>query len=391
VGAKRWLVAWGAMGAVLAAAAPARAQDEPVAERQMAFEAWIAAFKPQAVAAGVSAETVERELSGLAYNPRVVALDNAQPDRSAVSQATFAGYLRTRLNDARTNQGIRLRADLAATLSSIEAQRGVPGELLLAFWGMETAYGQRTGNFDLVRALATLAFDGRRRALFTAELIAALKLLDRGVIARNAFVGSWAGATGQPQFLPSSYLAHAADGNGDGRADIWNDRTDALASIASFVAAKYWTKGQPWAQRVYVPPGLDRERVRNLTPVGSCPGMNWRHSRWLSVKDWRALGVVPLGAPLPADATLATLIEPDGPGTGGYLTYGNYRAILRYNCTNYYALSVALLADAIRRGADRPLPPAPPPAGPDPAAPPAPDGMRGDPGAEPGGAGPGRG
>ncbi|MCA3254385.1 MAG: lytic murein transglycosylase, partial [Alphaproteobacteria bacterium] len=142
----------------MAAAAPARAQDEPIAERQAAFEAWLVEFRPQAVAAGVSAATVERELAGLAYNPRVVTLDNAQPDRSSVSRATFAGYLRTRLNDARTNQGIRLRADLAATLSSIETTRGVPAELLLAFWGMETAYGQRTGNFDLVRALATLAF-----------------------------------------------------------------------------------------------------------------------------------------------------------------------------------------------------------------------------------------
>ena len=374
-------MALGVLGA-LVAATPARAQDEPIAERQLAFEAWIAAFKPQAIAAGVSAETVERELSGLAYNPRVVALDNAQPDRTAVSRATFAGYLRTRLNDARTNQGIRLRADLAATLSSIETQRGVPAELLLAFWGMETAYGQRTGNFDLVRALATLAFDGRRRALFSAELIAALKMLDRGVIGRNAFVGSWAGATGQPQFLPSSYLAYGADGNGDGRIDIWNDRTDALASIASFVTAKGWTRGQPWAHRVFVPPALDRERVRNLTPVGECAGLSWRHSRWLTVKEWKALGLEPVGASFPADTTLATLIEPDGPGTGGYLTYGNYRAILRYNCTNFYALSVALLADAIKRGAERPLPPPQPPAGPEPAAPPAPDGVRGDTGAQ---------
>ena len=320
----------------------------PLDPRQAAFQAWLTgAFRAQAMAAGVRADTLDRELSGLTFNPRVVQLDQAQPDRSATSQLTFAAYLTRHINNNRINAGRRLRGDLSATLSGIEAKHGVPGEVLLGFWGIETSYGAVTGNFDLVRSLATLAFEGRRRELFSTELIAALKLIERGAITRGALVGSWAGATGQPQFLPSSYLAHGVDGSGDGRADIWNNAADTLASVANFVTSKGWRRGEPWAQRVFVPPALDRERVRNLTPVGECAGMNWRHSRWLTVKEWRALGLVPLGGTLPPDTTLATLIEPDGPGTGGYLTYGNYRAIMRYNCTNFYALTVTHLADAI--------------------------------------------
>jgi lytic murein transglycosylase len=311
------------------------------------FDRWLAEFRTRALAAGVRPETIDRELADLTFNPRVIQLDQAQPDRSATSQLTYAGYHARQINHARIMRGQQLRSDLAATLSAIEARHGVPGEILLGFWGVETSYGTVTGNFDLVRSLASLAFEGRRRELFTAELIAALKLLDRGVITRGALVGSWAGATGQPQFLPSSYLAHAVDGSGDGVADIWNNPADTLASVANFVVSKGWKRGEPWAQRVYVPATLDRERVRNLTPVAECSGMNWRHSRWLTVREWRALGIQPLGGSLPSDATLATLIEPDGPGTGGYLTYGNYRAIMRYNCTNFYALTVTHLADAI--------------------------------------------
>jgi len=328
---------------------PADPPPAVVDPRQAAFQAWLTGpFRSQAIAAGVQPATLDRELGGLIFNPRVVQLDQAQPDRSATSQLTFARYLARHINDNRINGGRRRYSDMWATLSGIEARYGVPAEVLVGFWGIETSYGAVTGNFDLVRSLATLAFEGRRRELFSRELIASLKLLERGAISRGALVGSWAGATGQPQFLPSSYLEHGADGDGDGRADIWNSSSDALASVAKFVTAKGWQKGQPWAQRVYVPLTMDRNRVRNLTPVGECGGMNWRHSRWLTIADWKALGVQSLGQALPGDGTLATLIEPDGPGTGGYLTYGNYRAILRYNCTNFYALTVTLLADQIR-------------------------------------------
>jgi membrane-bound lytic murein transglycosylase B len=176
-----------------------------------------------------------------------------------------------------------------------------------------------------------------------------LKLIETGAIDREALVGSWAGATGQAQFMPSAYLSHAADGDGDGRADIWTNRADTLASIASYLLAHGWRPGEPWSIEVVLPAGFDRERVRNLTPVAECAGLGWRHSRWLTVAEWRALGVTPAGAMLPEDGMLATLIEPDGPGGSAFLTFSNYRPIMRYNCSNYYALAVGQLADGIAR------------------------------------------
>ncbi len=311
------------------------------------FAAWLDHFRAQALAVGIQPETLDRELAGLVPDPRVVTLDDAQPDRAAVSPMRYAEYRTVQLSEHRVRRGQRLRSDLSATLSSVEAQFGVPAEILLAIWGKETSYGEAPGRLDVIRSLATLAHDGRRRDFFTAELIAALQLIESGAAVRGTLVGSWAGATGQTQFMPSSYLAHAADGDGDGRADIWTSRADALASIAAYFVGHGWRTGEPWALAVEVPAALDRERVRNLTPVAECAGLNWKHSRWLSVAEWRALGVRADEGLLPDDHLLATLIEPDGPEGAAYLTFANYRPIMRYNCTNYYALAVGELADTI--------------------------------------------
>jgi lytic murein transglycosylase len=321
--------------------------DQAALSDQATFDAWLAEFRIRAIAAGIRPETLDRELADLTFDPRVVALDGAQPDRSAVSTVTFAGYRAKQISDYRIARGRRLSAAHSATLAGLEDRYGVPRAILLSIWGIETSYGAAAGDFDLVRSLASLAFEGRRQELFTTELIAALRMLDAGTIARDDLIGSWAGATGQTQFMPSSYLAHAADGDGDGRRDIWTSEADALASIAAYFAAKGWRPGEPWATPVFVPPTLDRERIRNLTPTAECPGLNWRHSRWLGVDDWRALGLIPLGAGLPAGTTLATLIEPDGPDGAAFLTYANYRAIMRYNCSNFYALTVGQLAQSI--------------------------------------------
>ncbi len=349
------------------AASPARAQDTPAVEApavveptvldapppepttQDRFTAWLAGYRATALAAGVRAETLDANLNGLAFNSRSVTLDRAQPDDSRVANRTsFTTYLSQRLTPGRLGQGRRKASDLSATLASVEARSGVPANIQLAIWGMETAYGNDSGSFDVVRALASLAFDGRRRELFTRELTAALTMLDRGVITRWSFKGSWAGATGQGQFMPSSYLNYAADGDGDGRADVWGSQPDVLASIANYLAKHGWQAGGAWGTRVYVPPTLDRARVRDLVLPTDCERVLSRHSRWIPVREWRALGLVPLGTTYPADDTLATLVEPDGPGEGAYLTYGNFRALLSYNCSNYYALSVAILGDALR-------------------------------------------
>jgi membrane-bound lytic murein transglycosylase B len=173
-------------------------------------------------------------------------------------------------------------------------------------------------------------------------------MIDRGV-PRSRLKGSWAGATGYPQFLPSVWLRVAVDADGDGRSDIWRSAPDALASIANYLSNAGWRPGVPWGIAVTVPAGLDRNAIKGRLMAPRCPRVHDRHSRWLTVAEWRALGLVAQNGIWPRDTEMASLIEPDGPGATAYLLTGNYRAILDYNCSNFYALSVGLLADAIAR------------------------------------------
>jgi lytic murein transglycosylase len=334
--------------APVAPASIAPAQPTPAPDTAPAdFTAYMGEVRAKALAQGVSAATLDRELATLTPNPRVIDLDRAQPDDSARVRPSFRSYLAGHVDDARVRRGQSIAATHAAQLSAIETRYGVPAPLLLALWGIETSYGANAGSFDLVRSLATLAWEGRRRALFERELIASLKLIDQGRVTRARLVGSWAGATGQPQFLPSSIARYAVDGDGDGRADLWASGPDTLSSIANYLRDNGWMAGGDWGVPAYVPPTLERWRLRSISPARSCARPLAAHSRWISVGDWRTLGVVPLGKPFPSDDTLATLIEPDGEGNGAYLTYGGYRAILAYNCANFYALSAGLLADRI--------------------------------------------
>ncbi len=314
------------------------------------FSLWLAEFRKRALAAGIRAEVLDRELSGLTFNRRVIGYDRAQPDDSRPQTVPqFSDYIARRLTPSRINPGREIARNYAPTLNAVEAQYGVPTEILIGIWGMETNYGGYTGNFDLIRSLASLAFDGRREALFSGELLGALKMIDQGMVSRSRLLGSWAGATGQSQFLPTSYFKHAVDFDGDGKADIWNSRADVAASIANYLRDHGWQKGGDWAMRVSIPATFNRERVRDLIQPRTCKRVLAKHSRWIPVREWKALGFVPLdGRSWPNDDVLATFLEPDGPGKGGYLTFGNYRALLAYNCSNFYALSVGLLADAVQ-------------------------------------------
>ncbi|HEX8485010.1 lytic murein transglycosylase [Sphingomonas sp.] len=333
----------GALAALaLLGGAPAQAQDDA------GFQAYLAGLRGQAIAQGVSPATFDAVAPTLTLNPRVVALDRAQPGNEAsTTSPPFAPYRAQHVDAARIGRGQRVYQAQRAQLSAIESQTGVPEAIMVAIWGHETNYGAYTGNFDLLRSLASLAYDGRRRELFQGEFIAALKMLDRGV-PREQLKGSWAGATGNPQFLPSIYLRLARDGDGDGRADIWSSQPDTLASIANYFASAGWRAGEPWGVAVTVPAEMDRAEVRNRLVSPRCPRVFARHSGWRTMAEWRALGVSAQGA-WPADRTLATLFEPDGPGATAYLLTGNYRVILDYNCSNFYALSVGLLADAVER------------------------------------------
>ena len=310
------------------------------------FQGYLQLLSARARGEGVSEQTIAAMTSGLTVNPRVIALDRAQPGSTPNSPPAFWPYYRDHVDAARIGGGRSMLAETAALTPAIEAEFGVPRKILLAIWGHETFYGRVTGDFDLARSLATLAYEGRRRELFAAEFVALLKMADRGV-SRSQMLGSWAGAFGNPQFLPTIYLRLARDGDGDGRADIWNSRADTLASIANYFRDAGWRRGEPWGVRVSVPVLFERAALSEKLAAPSCSRVHARHSAWRSVAEWKAMGLAPQ-API-ADQTMATLFEPDGVGNGAFLLTGNYRVILHYNCSNYYALSVGLLADEIVR------------------------------------------
>lgn len=324
---------------------PAAAQDI----EEAGFQGYLQLLSARARADGVKESTILSVTSGLTFNRRVISLDQSQPGGGPSSPIpAFEPYRRTHVDAVRIGRGRRQYADSASLIAEIERRYGVPGPVILAIWGHESNYGAYTGDFDLARSLATLAFEGRRRELFADEFIALLKMIDRGV-PRWKLVGSWAGAFGNPQFLPSVYLRVAQDADGDGLADIWSSRADTLASIANYFRDAGWRTGQPWGLAVAVPPGLDRGPLANKLVSPRCPQVFARHTGWKTVREWRALGIAPARGIWPADDVLATLIEPDGQGKTGYLLTGNYRVILDYNCSNFYALSVGLLADEISR------------------------------------------
>jgi lytic murein transglycosylase len=325
----------------LAGPAPAAAQMSAA----MSFDAYLETLKSRARTEGVSEGTIARMTAGLTPNERVIQLDRNQPGSATASgYPRLAPYIATHVNAERINAGRRVYADHRGELARIEQQYGVPGSVIIAIFGHETSYGRVKGDFDLARSLATLAWEGRRRDLFANEFIALLKIADKG-FGRSQLIGSYAGAFGNPQFLPSVYLRLASDGDGDGRADIFANRADTFASIANYFRDAGWRPGEPWGVQVALPGGFNPDLYRHRMAAPVCPRVHERHSQWKTVREWRSLGVEPFRM-LPDDM-LATIFQPDGPGTPAWLLTGNYRVILEYNCSNYYAMSVGLLADEI--------------------------------------------
>jgi membrane-bound lytic murein transglycosylase B len=311
------------------------------------YREYLQTVRTKAAAEGVSSATLDRVLPNLRYNSKAVALDRQQPEGSPDAPIPmFAPYKAKHVDTARISRGRTKYAELRPLVERIETQTGVPEEIMLAIYGHETNYGTVTGNFNAPEVLASLAFEGRRRALFEGELIAVLKMIDRGV-PQYAITGSWAGALGKPQFLPSVYLRLARDGDGDGYADIWNSEVDAMTSIANYLVNAGWRRDEPWGFAVNTPGNLNRAAIKSSLVPPRCPRVFARHSKWMKLSEWRALGIAPQ-AGWPQGDMMATLIEPDGEGKTAYLLGSNYRAILDYNCSNFYALSVGLLGDAIR-------------------------------------------
>lgn len=319
------------------------------AETAAGFSAYLLGLRSRARSMGVSDATFQRAIAGLTYNPRVAALDRGNmPTADDAPIPDFEPYRQRHIDAGKIARGKAVYDRNRALLAGIERDTGVPEEIMVAIFGHETNYGTITGDFDLLRSLATLAYEGRRRTLFEPELLSLMVMMERGV-PRERLVGSYAGAFGYPQFLPSVYLRDARDADGDGRANIWSSQPDALASIANYFVRAGWRKGQPWGVAVRVPEGFNRASVVSRTVPPRCKRVFDRHSRWLSMREWQALGFAPTRGVWPNGDIQATLLEPDGPGRTAYLLTGNYRAILDYNCSNFYALSVGLLADEVRR------------------------------------------
>ncbi len=314
-----------------AASAPAQAIADDAALQQ-GFARWVAAYRIGAKAAGIDEATLRMAFDDVRYLPRVIELDRTQPELTR----TVWDYLDSAVSPQRVAQGQDKLLQFRAQADAAAARHGVSPGIVVAIWGLESKYGEHVGNTPTIDALATLGFEGRREAWARGQLLAALKILQSRDITRANMVGSWAGAMGQTQFLPSSFLAYAVDADGDGRRDIWGSVADVMASTANFLARSGWQADQPWGTEVRLPAGFD---VGRADPALRRP-----------TAQWAADGVRGVdAAPLPEFADAAILL-PAGARGPAFLVGPNFRAILRYNNSNSYALAVGLLAQRLNNG-----------------------------------------
>ncbi|WP_282120391.1 lytic murein transglycosylase [Ruegeria atlantica] len=294
------------------------------------FQAWLGAFRERAVEQGISASTLDRSLAGLTYDKDVIRRDRNQAEFSK----PIWEYLDSAVSDTRIRNG---RAGLERhreALTRIEAKYGVEKEVVTAIWGLETSFGTFRGNDHTIRSLATLAFDARRAQFFETQLIAALQIIQAGDVSPRNMKGSWAGAMGHTQFMPTSFLDHAVDFDGDGRRDIWSDDpTDALASAAAYLARHGWTKGQPWGVEVTLPKGFDYSTARR--------------DHTLMPSQWAARGVVAAnGAPVSDHGQAAILLPAGGQGVA-LMIFDNFKVIERYNGADAYVIGIGHLSDRL--------------------------------------------
>ena len=302
----------------------ARASDED-------FPGFLAGVRRDAVAQNIRAGTVDYALRRAQYLPHVIELDRQQPEHTM----TLGGFLQKVVTPQKIADGRAALSENWPLLTKVYERFRVQPRFVVALWAVETDFGKVMGNYSVISSLATLAYDGRRSSYFRPELIAALRIIDEGDVQTEAMLGSWAGAMGQCQFMPSTFLNFAVDFDGDGRRDIWSDRADVLGSIANYIGQLGWRGDQGWGRSVSVPANFDTRLA----------GLDIRRP----TADWSRMGVRPTDATaLPA--TEASLVIPDGGDGPALLVYDNFRAIMKWNRSTYFAASVGMLADSFRAG-----------------------------------------
>mgnify|MGYP003646525737 CR=1 FL=1 len=289
------------------------------------FQQWLRDFRQYAAGQGISEATLSKALDGVRYRERVIELDGYQPE----FVRPIWEYLDTAVSSTRINNGLEKLAEHRETAQQMQQRYGVPAEIIVAIWGIESNYGSNFGDFSTLESLATLAYDGRRRDFARGELLAALRIIDQGDIAAEQMKGSWAGAMGHTQFIPSSFEAYAVDGDGDGRRDIWGSIPDVMASTANYLDRAGWQTGQPWGVEVRLPEGFDYAQTERRSSA-----------------EWSNQGVQAQQGELP-NFDSAAIVIPAGANGPAFLVGANFRAILRYNNATSYALAVATLGDAI--------------------------------------------
>ncbi|SCA55188.1 Lytic murein transglycosylase [Candidatus Terasakiella magnetica] len=299
------------------------------AHSQIDYQSWLENFRQKAAQSGISKKTLDGTLTGLTPNKRVLELDRRQPEFSL----TFWKYLNNSISDKRIKRGRELLKKHAGLFKKVHEKYGVQPRFLVAFWGLETNFGDYTGVFPLIQSLTTLAHDERRREFFTKQLITALEVMDRGDIPYDV-KASWAGAMGYCQFMPTTYKAYAVDGDGDNKRDMWNSLPDVFYSAANFLSQSGWQPGETWGREVKIPKNLNLD----LTGLGTKK----------QIGDWAKLGILNIdGKALPKADIKASLILPSGYKGPAFLVYENFRTILDWNRSNFYAIAVGHLADRL--------------------------------------------
>ncbi|MCM0147358.1 lytic murein transglycosylase [Photobacterium galatheae] len=321
---KQWLAALVALGLGL---------SSPMASADESFDNYITGLKQEARGKGIDESILESAFANVTFIERAVKADKNQPEK----KLTLDEYLPKAVPQWKIDQANRYYRQHRKELERVGRQYGVQPRFIVALWGVESNFGKLTGSYSVIEALTTLAYEGRREAFFREQIMAALSILQEGHISVSEMKGSWAGAMGQPQFMPTSYLTFAVDGNGDGKADIWKTEADVFASAANYLSQSGWDDKYTWGRQVKIPDDLS-DHLKGVEP-----------QKRKTLSEWQALGVRRLnGSALPKVDVDAWLVQPDDNHGRAYLIYGNYQTLLKWNRSHYFALAVSTLADSIR-------------------------------------------